>query len=126
MLHVNLWTVLNWEKGHTEPPIKSMPAIFRFLGYDPFPEPKTLPERLLAKRREMGWSIKEAAMELGVDEGTWGDWERGKTILFTKHRELVAKHLKLDILVVVDTKVHHEVARTVIGRLPNPHYQPKK
>jgi len=31
------WTVLNWEKGHTEPPIESMPAIIRFLGYDPLP-----------------------------------------------------------------------------------------
>jgi len=37
------WTILNWEKGHTEPPIVSIPAILRFLGYDPFPEPKTLP-----------------------------------------------------------------------------------
>ena len=59
-LGINSWTVLNWEKGHTEPPIESMPAIVRFLGYDPFPEPKTLPERLLAKRRAMGWSIRKS------------------------------------------------------------------
>src|SRR5713101_9449198 len=25
---------------------------------------------------EMGWSIREAAKQLGVDEGTWRDWER--------------------------------------------------
>jgi len=36
-LRVNPWTVLNWEKGHTEPPIEAVPAIVRFLGYDPFP-----------------------------------------------------------------------------------------
>ena len=60
-LAVKPWTVLNWEKDHTEPPIESMPAIIRFLDYDPFPEPTTIPERLLAKRRAMGWSIKEAA-----------------------------------------------------------------
>jgi DNA-binding XRE family transcriptional regulator len=36
-LGVNLWTVLNWEKDHTEPPIESMPAIIRFLGYSPLP-----------------------------------------------------------------------------------------
>ena len=90
-LGINSWTVQNWEKGHTEPPIESMPAIVRFLGYDPFPEPKTLPERLLAKRRAMGWSIRTAAQMLGVDPGTWGDWERGKVILYRKHRDLVAQ-----------------------------------
>jgi len=31
-LGVNAWTVLNWEKGHTKPPIESMLAIIRFLG----------------------------------------------------------------------------------------------
>jgi transcriptional regulator with XRE-family HTH domain len=80
LLGVSPWTVLNWEKSHTEPPIESMPAIIRFLDYDPFPEPKTIPERLLAKRRAMGWSIKEAARTLGVDQGIWGAWERGVTV----------------------------------------------
>ena len=71
-LGVKLWTVLNWEKDHTEPAIESMPAITRFLGYDPFPEPKNIPERLLAKRQAMGRSIKEAARQLGVDQGDVG------------------------------------------------------
>ncbi|MBF6570877.1 MAG: helix-turn-helix domain-containing protein [Candidatus Binataceae bacterium] len=94
-LGINSWTVLNWERGHTEPPIESMPAILRFLDYDPFPEPESLQGLLLAKRRAMGWSIKKAARQLGVDEGTWGDWERGETILFLKHRVLVARFLGL-------------------------------
>jgi hypothetical protein len=29
----------------------------------------------------MGWSIKEAALQFGVDEGTWGAWESGATVL---------------------------------------------
>ena len=94
-LGVNPWTVLNWEKDHTEPPIDSMPAIIRFLDYDPFPEPKNIPERLLAKRRAMGWSTREAARQLGVDEGTWGEWERGGVILYRNHRLLVARLLGL-------------------------------
>ncbi len=94
-LGVNAWTILNWEKDHTEPPIESMPAIIRFLGYDPFPEPKNIPERLLAKRRAKGWSIREAARRLGVDEGTWGDWEQGGVILYRNHRLLVARLLDL-------------------------------
>ena len=94
-LGVNPWTVLNWEKGHTEPPIESMPAIIQFLDYDPFPAPKNIPERLLAKRRVMGWSINEAARQLGVDEGTWGAWEKGGVILYRNHRLLVARLLDL-------------------------------
>jgi len=31
-LGVNPWTVLNWERGHTEPPVSAMPDIFQFLG----------------------------------------------------------------------------------------------
>ncbi len=89
------WTILNWEKGHTAPPIASIPAIVRFLGYDPFPQPKTLSQHLLAKRQTMGWSIKEAATTLGVDSGTWSKWERGQLILFQKHRSLVARLLDL-------------------------------
>ena len=48
-LGVSTWTVMNWEKDHAVPPIESMPSIIWFLGYDPFPEPKTIPERLLVK-----------------------------------------------------------------------------
>ena len=92
-LGVNSWTVLNWERGHTEPPMVSIPAILKFLGYDPFPQPRTLPQRLLAKRREMGWSIKEAAEFAGVDSGTWANWERGQTVLYRRHRALNAKML---------------------------------
>ena len=94
-LGVVSWTILNWEKGHTQPPIASIPAILRFLGYDPFPQPKSLPQQLLAKRRVMGWSIKEAARALGVDPASWGNWERGLTILYRQHRALVARLLDL-------------------------------
>lgn len=76
-LGVNPWTILNWEKGYTSPPIAAIPVILAWLGYDPYPEPATLSERLMAKRRSMGWSIKEAARLLGVDEGTWAAWELG-------------------------------------------------
>ena len=96
-LSVNTWTILNWERSHTEPPIASIPAIMEFLGYNPFPQPMTLPQRLLAKRREMGWSIKEAAGAVGVDPSTWGNWERGQLILYRRHRALIAQFLGLSI-----------------------------
>ena len=67
-LGVNPWTVLNWEKDHTEPPIESMPAIIRFLDYVPFPEPKNIPERLLAKRRAIPHRVGHQSP--GLDELT--------------------------------------------------------
>ena len=95
-LGVNPWTELNWETGQHEPPIRSMPAILRFLGYDPFPMPTTLGARLLEARRKHGWSTGEAARQLGVDRTTWQDWEHGELSLFRKHRTRVAKLLGLN------------------------------
>jgi len=89
------WTVLNWEKGRTKPPIASIAAIIKFLGYDPFPEPKTLPDLLFAKRREMGWSMEQAAGAICVDPGSWRNWEGGRTILYRRHRTLLAQLLDL-------------------------------
>lgn len=94
-LGVSPWTILNWEKGNTEPTIFSVPTILEFLGYDPYPESETIQEHLVAKRRKMGWSIKEAAEIVGVDPGTWGNWERGQMILYRQHRARVARLLDL-------------------------------
>ncbi len=44
LLGFNTWTILNWEKGHTEPPEAALPAILEFLEYDP----RTLPNLLKA------------------------------------------------------------------------------
>ena len=68
-------TVFNWENGKTTPALESIPAIIGFLGYDPFPEAASLSDRLAAVRRANGWTIKQAAEQLGVDEGTWARWE---------------------------------------------------
>ncbi len=96
MLNVSPATLLHWEKGQTEPPVQAMPAICRFLGYSPFPDGQTVSERLLQKRREMGWAIRDAARCLGVDPGSWRDWETGKTILYRKHRSAIARLIGLD------------------------------
>jgi transcriptional regulator with XRE-family HTH domain len=73
-------TYLLWEKDRAEPSARYYPAIFAFLGYDPFPPPQTLGEQIAAKRRELGLPVKRAAKLLGVDEGTFGRWEAGEWI----------------------------------------------
>jgi len=95
-LGVNPWTVLNWETGRHEPPIRSIPPILAFLGYDPFSAPTTIGEWLLQMRRKYGRSTSEAARQLGVDRTTWQDWERGELILYRKHRVTVATLLGMD------------------------------
>lgn len=77
-LGVNEWTYLLWENDRAEPLTRYYPAIFGFLGYDPFPAPTTLAEQIAAKRRQLGLPIKRAAKLLGVDEGTFAGWESGK------------------------------------------------
>jgi transcriptional regulator with XRE-family HTH domain len=96
-LGVTDYTVINWEYDRTDPPITCVPAFISFLGYDPYPEPTTVGERLLAKRREKGWTIKRAARAAGIDPGTWRDWEAGKVILFRKHRTVIATLLGIDL-----------------------------
>ena len=71
-------TFATWEKGRCTPTIWYYPAIFSFLGYDPFPAPTTLPERIASQRRKLGLSLREAARKVGVDQGTFLRWERGE------------------------------------------------
>jgi len=46
----------------------------------PSPASLTVGERLLHKRLERGWSIQEAASQLGIDRTTWQDREHGELI----------------------------------------------
>lgn len=51
-LGVNAWTVINWETGQTKPAIHFIPALIRFLGYDPEPaDTGTLAGKLVSRRR---------------------------------------------------------------------------
>jgi DNA-binding XRE family transcriptional regulator len=68
------------EKGHRKPIVRNYPAILRFLGYDPFPRPKSWHERVAAKRRALGLTIEAAAKLAGVDPVAFGKWERGQAV----------------------------------------------
>ena len=78
---INVWEVVcqmaskkNAARGFTE----DMPAIIRFLGYDPLPAAKTLGEQLIRRRTSLGFSQKQAARMLAVDPTTLARWERGE------------------------------------------------
>ena len=75
-LGVAATTVYNWERGRAMPEVRFTPRIIRFPGYDPHPAPRSLPERLAACRRKLGFSRRRFAKHLGVDESTLVRWER--------------------------------------------------
>jgi hypothetical protein len=77
-LRVSTGTYFLWETDRTTPTTRYYPAILDWLGYDPFPAPTTLPERIATKRRLLGLSIERAAALLGVDEETFRRWESGE------------------------------------------------
>ena len=77
LMDVNWWTYMTWERDGREPAAHFYPAIIAFLGYEPWPEPVSLPAQLRAERLRRGLSIKAAARVLAVDEGTFGRWESG-------------------------------------------------
>jgi DNA-binding transcriptional regulator YiaG len=77
-LGVDKTSVFNWEANTSAPEIRYVPAIIRFLGYNPLPAAKGWGERLVWRRTTQGMTQKEAARGLGVDQGTLARWEQGK------------------------------------------------
>ena len=60
----------NWEHGRTKPADRLMPAVIRFLGYNPSPAPRTMGERVAYERIARGWSRRRLASKAFVDEAT--------------------------------------------------------
>jgi transcriptional regulator with XRE-family HTH domain len=77
-LGVNVSSLRNWEANRSKPTVEFMPAIIRFLGYNPLPPGTTWAERLVSCRTAMGVTQGEAAHRIGIDQGTLARWERGE------------------------------------------------
>ncbi|HXU99604.1 MAG TPA: helix-turn-helix transcriptional regulator [Caulobacteraceae bacterium] len=70
-------TLRKWEDGRN-PLATAYPKIIEFLGCEPWPEPKTLAERIRAARWRRGMRIQDAAKLLDVDASTFWWWEAGR------------------------------------------------
>ena len=88
-------TYLNWEKDKRQPAAHHWPAVIQYLRYDPHSEPKTLGERMAAKRRAMGWSMYEAGRTVDIDEGTWQNIEKGAQAPLHRVRNAIESLLRI-------------------------------
>ena len=77
---VDIASIRNWETNRSKPGVEHMPAVIRFLGYNPLPPPNGWSERLVQCRTLLGLSQKESAQQIGVDPGTLARWERGERV----------------------------------------------
>lgn len=64
-----------WESAGKSPDLRIIPAVIRFLGYDPSPEPASFPDRLARARKALGLSQIQFADRLGVPAPTLRAWE---------------------------------------------------
>jgi transcriptional regulator with XRE-family HTH domain len=87
-------SVWNWEKGGVMPEVHFMSRIITFLGYNPLPEPKGLPDRLIWARSSRGMSRVTCARMLGVDPSTLARWETGRWKPSTGHVDTIKKLFK--------------------------------
>ena len=77
-LGVTTKTYANWEWGVSQrAALRLLPAVIRFLGYDPRPVPETFPERLRFAREGRGLSVQGLAALLGMVPSTILAWEKG-------------------------------------------------
>jgi site-specific DNA recombinase len=77
-LDVNVATIVNWENNLSKPSVEYMPAIIRFLGYNPLTPSKNWADRLVQSRTALGLTQKQAAARIGVGQCTLARWERGE------------------------------------------------
>jgi site-specific DNA recombinase len=78
MIGVDKCLINNWEGNHTSPHIQFIPAIIKFLGYNPLPPATNWADRLVRHRTSIGMTQGESARRIGVDPSTLARWERGE------------------------------------------------
>ena len=88
---VDKTSILNWETRGIKPEVQYHARIITFLGYNPLPEPKGLPARLIWARSSRGMSRVTCARMLGVDPTTLAGWETGRRKPVGRYLDILKK-----------------------------------
>ena len=88
-LDVNEGTVVNWERGHTNPDLRALPRLIAWLGYDPRPAGDTLGQQVRWLRQARGLTREAFAATLGVDPTSVARWESGQSKPIRRYRRLL-------------------------------------
>lgn len=84
-------TVVNWERNHTSPDLRTVPRVITWLGYDPRKLGNTIGEQIRWLRRSRGISQRELAEMVGTDPTSVSRWEEGKRAPSRKHMARLRK-----------------------------------
>jgi transcriptional regulator with XRE-family HTH domain len=76
-LHVNQFTLMNWELDRHTPCDRYYPTLILYLGREPWPDPNTFGARIRAQRLRQGLTSSQLAQLLRVDASSLASWERG-------------------------------------------------
>jgi transcriptional regulator with XRE-family HTH domain len=77
-------TIYNWESNESSPQFQFIPAIVRFLDYNPLPLPDAPHQRLVFYRQVFGLSQRKLAKKIRIDPKALGLSERGRRPLSKK------------------------------------------
>jgi transcriptional regulator with XRE-family HTH domain len=77
-LGIDSMSVVNWEKNRTKIGARFVPAIIRWLGYDPLPTVSSFGEWIATERTRRGLARRALAATLGWDEAILGEYESGR------------------------------------------------
>jgi transcriptional regulator with XRE-family HTH domain len=93
-LRVDSMSIVNWERDRTKVGARFVPAIIRWLGYDPLPKARSIGEWIVIGRTRRGMARRQLARVLRWDEGTLRQYEENRAE--PDARRLAQLHLVLD------------------------------
>lgn len=91
-------TIVNWEKGRTQPSLKHFPNLIAFLGHVPFDCESDLLGRIRYYKTVHGLSLEALAHELRINESTVTGWLAGKHHPNAKSVEQIEAFLRTKVL----------------------------
>ena len=96
LIDVKEESITNWENNLTEPEIRYMPAIIRFLGYNPFSfDIKVFGSKIKYIRYSRGLTHNALGKFIGVNASTIGSWEKGEHHPQKNTQKIVDKKVSL-------------------------------